>query len=144
MGHILSEAARHRHAALNFGARLALAFALAFALAACHSLSPVDTAPLDHAGMGYDAIQQAKALRVTALEVASLARARQSGLSDATCVTLLQLSRGRGQAFDEGDTVAGLAQAGMSEQTVVELAKLNQLGLRRGRAAGDAPRRSFR
>jgi hypothetical protein len=82
--------------------------------------------------MSYDAIQQAKALYVTAPEVASLAQARSGGLSDIDCITLLQILRGRKQAFDIGGTIAGLARAGMSDQTIVELAKLNQLGLAAG------------
>jgi hypothetical protein len=113
-------------------ARVALACVLACALGACHGMTPVDTAPLDRAGMSYDAIQQAKAVHVTPAEVASLAQARQGGLSDATCINLLQISRGRGQAFAAGDTAAGLAKAGLSEETIVELAKLNELGLGAG------------
>jgi hypothetical protein len=131
MRYIRSKAETKSTQRLNF-VRLALTCALACSLAACHSMSPVDTAPLDHAGMNYDAIQQAKALRITPPEVASLARARQSGLSDATCVTLLQIFRGRGQSFDAGDTVAGMAQAGLSEETILELARLNQLGFGAG------------
>jgi hypothetical protein len=128
MGNIPHETARARVRRLTL-ARLALTCVVAFAAVACHSVSPVDIAPLDHAGMSYEAIQQVKALHVTPLEVASLVQARQGGVSDATCVTLLQISRGRNQAFDAGSTAAGMVQAGMSEQTIVELAKLNQLGL---------------
>jgi hypothetical protein len=113
-------------------APMALLCVLALTLAACHSLSPVDTAPLDHAGMNYDAVQQLKALHVTEREVSSLAQARRSGLSDAACVSLLQLSRARNQPFDAGAAAAGMLQAGLSEQTILDLAKLNQLGLASG------------
>jgi hypothetical protein len=131
MGHIRQESVIETTRRFNL-AHLGLACALACTLSACHSTSPVDTAPLDHAGMSYDAIQQAKALRVTPPEIASLARARQSGLSDVTCVTLLQIFRARGQSFSEGDTAAGMLQAGLSEETIVELARLNQLGFGAG------------
>ena len=113
-------------------ARFAMACVVVFVLCACHSMSPVDTAPLDHVGMTYDAIQQAKALHVSAAEVASLAQARQGGLTDATCISLLQISRGRNEAFTAGGTAAGMAKAGLSEETIVELGKLNQLGFGAG------------
>jgi hypothetical protein len=82
--------------------------------------------------MTYDSIQQVKALKVTTPEVASLSAARRAGLSDVNCIQLMQISRGRSQPFDSGDTVAGLLQAGVGQATVVELAKLNQLGLGAG------------
>jgi hypothetical protein len=104
----------------------------ALAFLGCHRISPVDTAPLDSAGMSYDAIQQLKALRVTAPEVAQIARARQGGFSDAACVEVVRIFRGRNQSFDAGDAAAGLLQAGVSENTVVELAQLNQLGVTSG------------
>jgi hypothetical protein len=110
----------------------AFVFCLALFLCACHNIQPVDTAPLDAAGMIYDSIQQVKALRITAPEVGSLAAARRAGLSDANCVQLMQIYRARSKPFDAGDTVAGLLQAGIGQATVVELAKLNQLGLGAG------------
>ena len=116
-------------ASLTFGLFLAL---LPFIVSGCHRVMPVDTAPLDAAGMSYDAIQQAKALKITASEVTELAKARQSGLSDAGCVGILQIFHGRGQAFNAGDAAAGLIQAGMGEQSVLELARLKQLGIGEG------------
>jgi hypothetical protein len=112
--------------------RFVFACTLTIALGACHSVTPVDTAPLDHAGMGYDAIQQAKAMHVNPPEVAALAQVRQSGISDATCVALLQIFRGRNQSFDAADAIAGLAKAGMSEPSIIELAQMNQLGFLSG------------
>jgi len=130
MGNILSGVAGTR--ARRVSALVTLACVAACALGACHGMTPVDTAPLDHAGMNYDAIQQAKAVHVTPTEVASLAAARQSGLSDSACINLLQISRGRNEAFTGGDTAAGMAKAGLREDTIVELARLNQLGLGAG------------
>ena len=143
MGHIQQKTVRAIMRQFNL-VHLGLACALACSLTACHSASPVDTAPLDHAGMSYDAIQQAKAARCHPPEVASLARARQSGLSDATCVTLLQMSRRRGQSFGERRHRPPVwPRRGLSEETIVGLAmELNQLGFRSRRASGDAPRRS--
>ena len=116
-------------------ARLAVLFAsltAALALTACHNIPPVDTAPLDAAGMTYDAIQQLKALNIATAEVASVASARRAGVSDSACVQLVEISRSRNQAFDTGETAAGLAQAGIGADAIVRLAQLNQLGLGAG------------
>ena len=40
--------------------------------------------------------------------------------------------RARNQAFDAGDDIAGLARAQIAEATILELAKLNQLGFASG------------
>ncbi len=117
------------------GVRLACAFLLvaaALALGACHRGAFTDTRPLDNAGMSYDAIQQLKALEITDSEALEMAQARQAGLSDGGCVEMEKIFRGRGQHFDAGGGVAGLLQAGVSEDTVLALAKLGQLGLGTG------------
>ena len=82
--------------------------------------------------MTYDSIEQVKAMKITAPEVASLAAARRAGLSDVNCIQLMQIFRGRSKPFDAGDTVAGLLQAGIGQATIAELAQLNQLGLGAG------------
>ena len=114
---------------LAFRLPAAVLVALVFAVTGCHDLKPLDTAPLDQAGMSYDVIQQLKKLDISAPEIAEIAQVRQVGLPDTDCVELLRIYRGRGQAFDAGAAVAGLAQAGLREDTILELAKLNQLGL---------------
>lgn len=103
--------------------------ALAFAVTGCHRLQPLDTSPLDHCGMSYDAIQELKKLDITVPEVAEIVQARQAGLPDADCVEALRIYRGRSQAFDVGGALAGLAQVGLRDDTILELARLNQLGL---------------
>jgi len=97
--------------------------------AACKHFQPLDTKPLDASGMSYDAIKKLESLQITAPEGAELAKARSAGFSDASCIEIFQISRGRGEAFASGDVVAGLIQVGMKEPSVLELAKLNQLGL---------------
>jgi len=117
--------------------RRSLALALGTAafiwcIAGCHRVQPLDTKPLDTAGMSYDSIQELKSLQITAPEVTEIAAARQGGLSDSGCVQILKAYRSRNQAFDAGDTVAGLIRAQVREATVLELAQLNQLGLNAG------------
>jgi hypothetical protein len=106
--------------------------ALAFCAVSCRSLKPLDTKPLDAAGMNYDAIQQLKSLNITELEVAQVATARRSGFSDANCVAAVNIYRSRTQPFDAGDEIAGLVRAQLSDETILELARLNQLGLGAG------------
>lgn len=109
-----------------------VALAIALAFVGCHNIPPVDTSPLDNAGMSYDAVKQLKALDITAPEVVQVATARQGGFSDEASVRVLRMYRSRKQAFDAGDAIAGLLEAGMSENTIVRLAQLNQLGLNAG------------
>lgn len=82
--------------------------------------------------MGYDAIQQVKALHVSAAEVAQIAAARQGGFSDAECVEAVKIYRSHNHPFDAGDAIAGLVGAQVSEPTILELAKLDQLSQRSG------------
>ena len=98
----------------------------------CHSIPPVDTKPLDTAGMTYDSIQQLKALEVSTPEVAEVATAREGGFSDANCIAVFKIFRNRKQPFDAGATIAGLIGAQMDESSIIELARLNQLGLSAG------------
>jgi hypothetical protein len=116
------------------GRRLAplTVLAIAFAFFGCHNVPPLDTSPLDNAGMNYDAVEQLKALHVTAPEVAQIATARQAGFRDEECVQVLRTFRSRDQKFDAGDAIAGLVQAGMGDETIVKLAQLNQLGINAG------------
>jgi hypothetical protein len=82
--------------------------------------------------MSFDSIEQLKKLNISTPEVSQIAQARQSGLSDSGCVAILRIFHERGQPFDAGDTVSALLQASMSEPTVIDLAKLNQLGVEAG------------
>jgi hypothetical protein len=110
---------------------LPLALFVLFA-SSCKSIPPLDTKPLDAAGMDYSAIKQLNTLKVTAPEVAEIAKARAAGFSDTNCVELVRIYQGRGKAFDAGETVAGLVQVGMREDSILELAHLDQLGLGAG------------
>jgi len=111
---------------------LALSALIAFGAAGCHVAPPLDTKALDSAGMTYDTIQQLKGMNITATDVAQLATARNSGFSDAGCIAVLAMYRARNQAFDAGDDIAGLVRAQIAEPTILELAKLNQLGFASG------------
>jgi hypothetical protein len=124
---------RRPEAAWRRGARAAVLFAglgvVALFATGCQRLHHTDTRPLDQAGMWFASIEELRKLGVTDAEVTQLSRARQAGMSDRACVELLRMARGRKQPFSSGDAAAGLLQVGVSESTVLELARLNQLGL---------------
>src|ERR1700737_1753771 len=104
-------------------------------LAACkHADQQTNTQPLDEAGMWSNSISELRTLNVSNAEIGELSKARQGGLSDQSCVELIKLARGRQQPFSGGQRVADLLAAGSSEQTVLELASLNQLVLWAGEA----------
>jgi hypothetical protein len=134
MGNILaSKSARGARAVprRRFISSRAITFAAALVLscAGCGRMKPVDTSPLDNSGMSYDAVQQLHTLNISAAEVNEMATARQSGFSDDDCVALLKIYRSQNRPFDAGAAVAGLTQVGMADANILELARLNQLGL---------------
>ena len=134
MGNILAnraDRARRRTAPRRIVGAISV-LAVVLCAVGCHSLPPLDTKPLDMAGMTYDAIQQLKAMNVTATEVTQIATARASGFSDASCIAVVGIYRSRTQAFDAGDDIAGLVRAQVGESTIIEPAKLDQLGLASG------------
>ena len=108
---------------------------VAFAtLSGCKHEQPADLSPLDQAGMWFSSVDELRGYHLTADEVSQLVEARQAGLTDANCVELVRLARRQHQSFTDGDGIAGLLNAGVSAQTVMELARLNQLGVWSGQA----------
>lgn len=119
------------------GTALALAVLLALAMinvAGCSRMKPTDTRPLDQAGMWFRSIEELKELAITDAEVAELAKARQAGVTDSACIELVRLARQRHQQFASGDAIAGLRRVEVTEATILELARLNQMGLWAGEA----------
>ncbi len=58
----------------------------------------------------------------------SSSKAHEAGLTDPSSVVLIQLARDHKTPFADGQSIADLLNAGSSEETVLELARLNQLG----------------
>ena len=113
-------------------ALLSLAAALAFFAAGCKHIQPLDTKPLDVAGVEYNSIKKLEALNITPEEVTEISKMRSAGFSDDSCVNIIQIYHQRGKPFAAGETVAGLARASVSESTILELANMDQLGLGAG------------
>jgi hypothetical protein len=109
-----------------------LFLSLVLLAAGCERMMPLDTKPLDSAGMNYSAIKQLVALDISKTELDEVAKARNAGFSDEKCIEIVQLYHGRKLPFDAGDTVVGLLRAGLRQDTVIELAKLNAFGVNAG------------
>ncbi|HEV2617213.1 MAG TPA: hypothetical protein VGU63_11460 [Candidatus Acidoferrales bacterium] len=113
---------------------LVFALGASLAVAGCHRVMPTNTIPLDGVGLSFSTIQSLKSLGITDAEVAEIVTAKQGGLSDDGCVTLVRLAHSRNEKFHIGDDVTQLLRAGVAESTIIELAKLNQIGLWTGEA----------
>jgi hypothetical protein len=103
-------------------------------LAGCKKLHQSDMTPLNRAGMDVGSLPQLRKIGVSDSEVVQLASMRQSGLSDDGCLQLVRLAHDRHEPFTDGQGVAGLLGAGLRQDSVMELAKLDQLGLWTGEA----------
>ncbi len=84
--------------------------------------------------MWLDSVPQLKALNVSNAEIEELAKAHQAGLTDPASVVLIKLARDRKTPFADGEAIADLLNVGMSEDSVLGLARLNELGLWAGEA----------
>jgi hypothetical protein len=112
---------------------LGLSLSLMLTFAACKRAEQ-QTNTLDEAGMWSNSVSELRTLNVSNAEINELTKARQGGLSDPSCVELIRLARSRQQPFSGGQPIADLLAAGSSEQTVLVLARLDQLGLWAGQA----------
>jgi hypothetical protein len=101
---------------------------------ACKQGPKVDARPADPSGDWVNNVPELRALNVSNAEIDELTKAHDAGLSVPACETLIKLARSRQKPFTDGDGIADLLSAGASEQTVVELGRLNQLGLWAGEA----------
>jgi hypothetical protein len=108
--------------------------AVSLILVACKpEQKPDDEA--DQVALWLTSVPELKPLNVSNAEFAQLSKAHEAGLSDPSGVALIKLARDRQKPFTDGQSIADLLNAGSSEQTVLELARLNQLGLWAGQAS---------
>jgi hypothetical protein len=120
----------------NLARRLPCGLLLA-AMALVISCKPADkpnTEQSEQLAMWLDSVPQLKTLNVSNAEIAELTIAHQAGLTDPSSVVLIKLARDHKLPFADGQSIADLLNAGSSEETVLELARLNQLGLWAGEA----------
>jgi hypothetical protein len=112
----------------------ALLLASIVLVCSCKPAQKTDADEANQMAMWLDSVPQLKALNVSNAEIGELSKAHQAGLTDPSTVVLIQLAREHKTPFADGDSVADLLNAGSSEATVLELARLNQLGAWAGEA----------
>jgi hypothetical protein len=128
---------RSKHSGVTRQLTCALAIAfLSFlsSLSGCRQSQPAVAATLEQGGIWASNVAELRALNVSNAEIAELTKAHDAGLSDPSCVMLIRLARSRQKPFTEGDGISDLLATGSSDSTVVELARLNQLGAWAGEA----------
>jgi len=103
-------------------------------VSSCKPAQKADTEQADQMAMWLDSVPQLKTLNVSSAEIGELNKAHQAGMTDPSTVVLIKLARDRKTQFADGQSIADLLNAGSSEQTVLELARLNQLGVWAGEA----------
>jgi hypothetical protein len=103
-------------------------------LSSCKPAQKPDTEQADQMAMWLDSVPQLKSLNVSNAEVTELTKAHEAGLTDPSSVVLIKLARDHKTPFTDGQAIADLLNAGSSEATVLELARLNQLGVWAGEA----------
>ena len=113
-------------------AALVLFFLLILSIAGCERMMPLDTKPLDNAGMSYPAIKQLQTLNPTRAELAEVVKARAAGFPDDGCIELVRIYHSRNRPFSVGDTVAGLVKTRLREDTILQLARIDELGINAG------------
>jgi hypothetical protein len=116
------------------GAPLGSLLALLSLLSACKPAQKPDTEQQDQMQMWMDNVPELKPLNVSNAEIGELQKVHEAGLTDPSAVVLIKLARDRHKPFTDGQSIADLLAAGSSEQTALELARLDQLGLWAGQA----------
>jgi hypothetical protein len=112
----------------------ALLFAAIVLLSSCKSSPKADAEQTNQMAMWLDSVPELKALGISNAEVNELKKAHEAGLTDPSSVALIKLARERHTPFTDGQSIADLMNAGSSEATVVQLARLNELGIWAGEA----------
>jgi hypothetical protein len=113
-------------------ASASLCLSLILCVAGCGRMMPLDTKPLDDSGMTYTAIKRLEALNISSAELTELAKARAAGFPDDDCVEIVRIYHDRGRPFTVGDAVVGLVKARLREDTILQLARLDDLGINAG------------
>jgi len=128
--------ARTRGSVYSRGVRRVLVLTASLVmLAGCKKMRPTNMTPLDSVGMHSDSIEQLHKYGVSDDEVRQILVAGKAGMTEQGCVKVVGIARSRHRVFAEGDMIAGLLDAGMNEDSVVQLVQMDQTALFAGEAA---------
>jgi hypothetical protein len=109
-------------------ARLMIVLAASlFVCAGCNNANRARMTPLDSAGMHPETIEQLNKYQVNDAEVQQILTVGRAGMSEQECVELVRLARSRDRSFAEGDAIAGMIEAGVKQNTILDLVRLNEL-----------------
>jgi len=109
-------------------ARLTIALAaFLFVCVGCNNANRARMAPLDAVGMHPESIEQLKTYQVNDAEIQQILTVGRAGMSEQDSVELVRLARSRDRAFAEGDAIAGMIDAGVKQETILELFRLDEL-----------------
>jgi hypothetical protein len=125
---------RPRRFHISHGLPRGLLLAALALVSSCKPAQKPDTEQADQRAMWLDSVPQLKSMNVSNAEITELSKAHEAGLTDPSSIILIQFARDHKTPFADGQAIADLLNAGSSEQTVLELARLNQLGLFAGEA----------
>lgn len=99
----------------------------ALLLTGCEQKPKIDYAPLDSAGFSPSTVDQLKKLKVSDTEIPQIAKLKQLGMSDDTCLAMVNDARAHHHIFSGGDAAGNLAAAGYSEQDILAMAQADQI-----------------
>ena len=103
-----------------------MACALAISSGCGHHLL-TDYRPLVNAGMSSSSIEQLKKLDTSDSETLQLVSAKQAGITDYTCVTLVSDAHQHHHLFTSAEAVTSLAGAGFGEPQILQIASVDKL-----------------
>jgi hypothetical protein len=86
-----------------------------------------DYRPLVNAGMSSMSTEELKKLNTSDAEILQLVSAKQAGVSDYTCVTLVSSAHQHQHLFTSAEAATSLAGAGFGEQQILQIARLDKL-----------------
>ncbi|HEX8880548.1 MAG TPA: hypothetical protein VF749_10990 [Candidatus Acidoferrum sp.] len=82
---------------------------------------------LDRSGMWSSSVEELKKLNTSDTEVIQLAKMKQAGISDDTCVAAIGDAHQHQHPFSSADAAVNLMKAGYSESIIVEMTKVDEL-----------------
>jgi hypothetical protein len=100
---------------------------LLFSLDGCSHHLLTDYRPLVKAGMSSASIEHLKKLDTSDAETLQLVSAKQSGITDETCVALVSNAHDRRRSFASAEAVNSLAGAGFAESQILQIARVDKL-----------------
>jgi hypothetical protein len=86
-----------------------------------------DYRPLVNAGMSSVSTEELKKLNASDAEILQLVSAKQAGVSDYTCVTLVSSAHQHQHLFTSAEAATSLAGAGFGESQILQIARLDKL-----------------